>query len=268
MSAEAHLLEGDLDAALAQLEADVRADPAGSKHRVFLFQLLVVRGEWDRALTQLNVMGDMDSGTLGLVHTYREALACELLRKEVFAGNRTPLIFGEPQEWVALLLEALKQTAAGRHDGAAKLVGRALEAAPAISGRIDDQTFEWLADSDSRIGPLFEAVINGKYYWVPLDSVRELRIEAPTDLRDFVWAAAHFTWTNGGETVALLPSRYPGSEDDADPLVRLGRKTDWEEVSEGAFVGRGQKILMTDAGEYPLLDVRSIRFDDVQTDGS
>ncbi len=267
MSAEAHLLEGDLDAALTQLEADVRADPAKSKHRVFLFQLLVIRGEWNRALTQLNVMSEMDPGTLAFVYTYREALACELLRKEVFDGKRSPLIFGEPPEWVALLLEALKHTAAGRHAGAAQLVGQALDAAPVNSGRIDDQPFEWLADSDSRIGPLFEAVINGRYYWVPLVNVRELRIEAPTDLRDFVWAAAHFTWTNGGETVALLPARYPGSDDDTDPLIRLGRKTDWEEVADGTFIGRGQKTLMTDTGEYPLLDIRSIRFDDDQTDG-
>jgi len=267
MSAEAHLLEGDLDAALAQLEADVRADPANSKHRVFLFQLLVVRGEWKRALTQLNVMSEMDAETLGLVHTYREALACEMLRKEVFAGQRSPLIFGEPPEWVALLLEALKHTSEGRHDAAAKLVGQALDAAPATSGRIDEQPFEWLTDGDSRIGPLFEAVINGRFYWVPLVNVRELRIEAPTDLRDFVWAAAHFTWTNGGETVALLPARYPDSDTDADPLIRLGRKTEWDKVAEGTFIGRGQKTLMTDGGEYPLLDIRSIRFDDDQTDG-
>jgi type VI secretion system protein ImpE len=102
---------------------------------------------------------------------------------------------------------------------------------------------------------------------VPLVNVRELRIEAPTDLRDFVWAAAQFTWTNGGEIVALLPSRYPDSDSDADPLIRLGRKTEWDKVAEGAFIGRGQKTLMTDGGEYPLLDIRSIRFDDDQTDG-
>ena len=261
MSAEASLLEGDLDAALSQLEADVRANPADSKHRVFLFQLLVVRGEWQRALTQLNVMAELDAGTLGLVHTYREALACEMLRKEVFEGKRSPLIFGEPPAWVALVLEALKHTAAGRHDAASELTGKALDAADTSSGKIDDQPFEWMADGDSRIGPLFEAVINGRYYWVPLTNVLQLKIEPPTDLRDFVWAAAHFTWTNGGETVALLPARYPESDTDPDPLIRLGRKTEWDQVVDGTFLGRGQKTLMTDTGEFPLLDVRTIRFD-------
>ncbi len=268
MSAEAHLREGDLDAALSQLEADVRADPAASKHRVFLFQLLIIRGEWERALTQLNVMAEMDAGTLGLVHTYREALACELLRKEVFKGERSPLIFGEPGEWVALLLEALKQTAAGRYTEAASLADKALDDAPASGGHLDDQRFEWIADADSRLGPIIEAVINGRYYWVPVSNLRELTIEAPTDLRDFVWAAAHCTWTNGGETVALLPARYAGSDDDDDPLIRLGRKTEWEEVAESMFLGRGQKTLMTDAGEFPLLDIRKIRFDDGRADGS
>jgi len=262
MSAEASLIEGDLDAALSQLEAEVRANPADSKHRIFLFQLLAVRGDWDRALTQLNVMSEMDAATLGLVGTYREALACEMLRKEVFAGKRSPLIFGEPPKWIALVLEALKHTAEGRHDAASELVGKALDDADTNSGKIDDQPFQWMADGDSRIGPLFEAVINGRYYWVPLGNVRELKIEPPTDLRDFVWAAAQFTWTNGGETVALIPARYPESDSDPDPLIRLGRKTDWNQVIEGTFIGSGQKTLMTDTGEFPLLEVRTIRFDD------
>ena len=113
------------------------------------------------------------------------------------------------------------------------------------------------------IGPLFEAVINGRYYWVPLGNVRELKIEPPTDLRDFVWAAAQFTWTNGGETVALIPARYPESDSDPDPLVRSwGARPTGTRSSKGPFIGRGQKTLMTDTGEFPLLEVRTIRFDD------
>ena len=99
--------------ALDALQGQVRAEPSEARHRVFLFQLLSVLGQWDRALTQLNVAGEMDAGNLGMVQVYREALASEALRTEVFAGNRTPLIFGDPEQWVALLLEALKLSATG-----------------------------------------------------------------------------------------------------------------------------------------------------------
>ena len=41
----------------------------------FLFQLLAVQGQWDRALTQLNMAGEMDAAHLAMVQTYREAFA-------------------------------------------------------------------------------------------------------------------------------------------------------------------------------------------------
>ena len=60
MNAEESLRDGDLQATLDALQAQVRADPSDAKLRVFLFQLQCVLGQWDRALTQLNVAGDMD----------------------------------------------------------------------------------------------------------------------------------------------------------------------------------------------------------------
>lgn len=264
-TAEQHLQDGQLSDALAELQQQVRNDPADPKLRVFLFQLLTVMGDWERALNQLNVVAEMDAGTLAMAQTYREALRCEKLRLEVFAGKRQPLLFGEPSEWLAQLLEALRATAAGRHTQAEELRGRALEAAPAIAGRIDDQPFQWLADADPRLGPVLEAVINGRYYWVPIERVRSLALEEPSDLRDLVWLPAHFTWTNGGETVALIPSRYPGSETSDDDALRLCRRTEWRTIdaSDDAApqLGLGQRLLATDSDDYPLLAVRAIELD-------
>lgn len=61
-----------------------------------------------------------------------------------------------------------------------------------------------------------------------------------------------------GETVGLIPARYPGSEASADPLVQLGRKTEWQEGEAETWLGLGQRLLATDQGEYPLLDIRRI----------
>jgi type VI secretion system protein ImpE len=69
---------------------------------------------------------------------------------------------------------------------------------------------------------------------------------------------AGFTWANGGETVGLIPSRYPGSQASADPQVQLGRKTEWLEQESGIYLGIGQRMLATDQNEYPLLDIRRI----------
>ena len=91
MTAQELLREGQLDEALAALQQEIRQSPADAKLRVFLFQLLAVQGQWDRALTQLSVVGELDALALPMVQTYREAIRCEVLRSEVFAGKRTPL---------------------------------------------------------------------------------------------------------------------------------------------------------------------------------
>lgn len=257
--AERAVREGDLDTALALLQNQVRQEPAAAKLRVFLFQLLCVNGQWDRARTQLDLAADLDDGALALAQMYREAIQCERLRAEVFAGRKSPLIFGEPDQWLALLIESLLVTGSPRAGEAADLRARAFEAAPPTAGTVDGQPFEWIADADMRLGPVCEAVINGRYYWVPFAHVARIDLEAPADLRDFVWMPAHFGFQNGGEAVGVIPTRYPGSETAEDPLIRLARRTTWQEPAPGVFFGLGQRVLSTDAGEHSLMDIRSIQ---------
>jgi type VI secretion system protein ImpE len=252
------LREGKPDAAVAALQGRVRSEPANPKLRVFLFQLLCVLGEWGRARDQLKTLGELDGGSLPLVHLYGAAITCELLRREVFAGARTPVMLGEPLPWVARLLQALAAEAQGKGAEAKVLRDEALEQARAVPGTVDGQAFSWIADADSRLGPICEAVIDGRYYWVPFERLRSLALEAPSDLRDFLWMPAHLGLPNGGDIAALLPARYPGSESDPDGMIRLGRKTEWNEVAPETFHGRGQRMLATDSGEYALLNIRLI----------
>lgn len=253
------LQAADLAAALNQVQDQVRREPANSKHRIFLFQLLAVLGQWQRALNQLAVLGEMDAATLPMVQTYREALHCEALRAEVFAGRRSPLIFGDPQPWTALLLEALRLDAGGHHPQAREVRNQAFETAPATPGVVDEQPFTWIADADPRLGPMLEVILNGRYFWIPFQHIRVLTLETPTDLRDLVWLPGHFIWSNGGETVGLIPVRYPDSQNSADPAVQLARKTVWIEPFEDFYTGQGQRMLAGDTGEYPLLDLRRLQ---------
>jgi type VI secretion system protein ImpE len=257
-AAERAVRDADLDAALRYLQEQVRHRPADAKLRIFLFQLLCVLGQWERALTQLNVAADLDAQALGMAQMYRDAVQCERLRAGVFAGQRSPLIFGEPSEWLALLIESLLVTGTPRSQEATSLRARAFEAAPTSAGAVDGQPFEWIADADMRLGPVCEAVINGRYYWVPFERLTKVALEAPTDLRDVVWIPAHFQFSNGGESVGLIPTRYPGSEHAEDSQLRLARKTEWREVSPDVFTGLGQRQFSTDTGDHPLMDIRSI----------
>jgi len=258
MLAEQSLREGRVAEALAELQDSVRKAPDNAEYRVFLFQLLCVLGDWERARAQLKVLGELSAGALPLVHVYGTAISCELLRRDTFAGTRTPLVLGEPLPWVALLFQALSVAAQGRAAEATALRAEALEKANAVPGTIDGHDFDWIADADSRLGPVCEAIVDGSYYWVPFERIRSIRLEPPADLRDVVWMPARLGLANGGEATALIPARYPGSEADGDAMVRLARKTEWDEVAPDTFHGRGQRMFATAQGEYALLSVRHL----------
>jgi type VI secretion system protein ImpE len=258
MTALALFAAGDLAGCLAQLQSDVRRQPADGKLRVFLAQLLMVTGDWDRAMTQLAVASELDSAALPMLHAYGAAIQCERLRADVFSGARSPLVFGEPLPWIAAFLQALALEANGRGEQAASLRATALQSAAASAGTLNGTPFEWIADADSRLGPILEVLLNGAYYWVPFERIARVVIETPTDARDLVWLPAEITWANGGEAMGLLPVRYPGSERSADAAIRLARKTEWQTLSGEQYAGVGQRVLASDADEIGLLEVREI----------
>jgi type VI secretion system protein ImpE len=103
-----------------------------------------------------------------------------------------------------------------------------------------------------------EAIVNGRYYWIPFSRIASIRMEAPADLRDTVWMPAEFTWANGGEAVGLIPTRYEGTAARADDALRLARRTEWVEDGPAACTGLGQRMYATDVAEHALMDVRSI----------
>ncbi|HUI61217.1 MAG TPA: type VI secretion system accessory protein TagJ [Steroidobacteraceae bacterium] len=257
-AAEEKLRAGDLAGCLQELQAEIRRKPAESKPRIFLAQLLMVLGEWDRAITQLTVVGEMDASAIPMTRAYGSAIQCERLRASIFKGERSPLIFGDPEPWIALVVQALAAVAAGRTAQADEIRAQAYETAPAIAGTLNGTDFEWIADADSRLGPVLEVLLNGAYYWVPFQRIAAIRFETPSDLRDLVWLPAQFTWANGGEAMGFIPTRYAGSESDADSGVRLARKTEWTPIGSDAFAGRGQRVLATSADEVPLLEVREL----------
>ena len=253
----------NLSEELSRVQREVRAKPSDENLRTYLFQLLALQGNWRRALEQLQVCGQLSAKALPMAQMYREAIRCELLRADVFAGKRAPQILGEPPKWIGSLVQALERLGAGDVAAAATLRQAAFDDAPPSAGSINgDKPFEWIADGDSRLGPVCECIVNGQYYWVPFMRIRSLRIDAPVDLRDLVWAAGQLTLANGGSQIALIPARYPGSESAGDDALKLSRRTEWKDVGSDTYLGLGQKMLATDDAELSLLDIRSIELID------
>jgi protein involved in temperature-dependent protein secretion len=56
----------------------------------------------------------------------------------------------------------------------------------------------------------------------------------------------------------LLPAHTPFSWAHDDPLVRLGRVTEWEVLGDGREAPVGQKLLLVDDEVFPILELREL----------
>ncbi len=220
--------EGRLGEAIDALGAELRSDPTDAPRRTFLFELLCFAGQWDRAEKQLDVLGqggaDAARGTL----LYRSAVHAERTRQEMFTSGQMPLAPKEPT--------------------------------PA-AGTLNEAPFGSLTDADSRIGARLELFAAGQYTLLPWADIASVTIQAPKRLRDLLWIPAlvrtgpSFKGYELGEV--LLPALTPASSQHPDDAVRLGRMTVWEDAEDGE-VPWGQKLLLVDGEEFPILEVRSL----------
>ena len=141
------------------------------------------------------------------------------------------MVFGEPDQWLALLIESRLLVGRGEAAHSEELRLRAFEEAPASSGSIDGRPFEWIADADSRLGPVLEAIINGRYYWVPFARLSEVTTRgAGGPARPGV---------DAGAPAVRERRRVGGADSDALPglarrrptaRIALARKTAWERL--------------------------------------
>ncbi len=229
---------GKLDEAIQALGTSLRDNPTDSQRRTFLFELLCFSGEYERAEKQLEVLGQGGKNAMLGTLVYQGALHAERTRQEMFRTGTYP---------------------------------RGTPARP-VSGTLNGRPFTSLTDADPRIGARLEVYAAGQYTWIPFEHLVSIRMEAPKRLRDLLWAPAivrpgpGFRNYDLGEV--LIPSLAPLSSQHADREVRLGRVTEWEEMGDGEQVPVGQKLLLVDGEEFPMLEIRELQITTTPTDAS
>lgn len=256
------LKEGNLDAALSQAKGSVRDNPGDPEARARLFQMFCLNGEWDRADAQLDALLTSSSVQSPIWKQFQMLMKLERQRMAAHENATAPAIVGEPQDWMAGFAKAFELHQSGDVAAGAALRETALADAPAAAGQCDGVGFAWLMDGDGRYGPMLEAFLptEGDYCWIPLSLLTSVRISAPSQINHFVWAPAHFTWADGRVLHGFVPTRYVGSEKSDDPGHALARGTDWVDAGSEVFTGRGQRVLMSEDNDFPLLEIREARF--------
>lgn len=258
--ADTLLRSGDFDGARAALVEAVRAQPADQSARMFLFQLLAVAGEWEKARRQLQTLAQLSGEAQMLAVAYGQAIDAELERAEVFAGRQRAHQH-VASAWCDGVIDALEHQGAGRADQASVSRDAAFDLAPEMPGRFNGDSFDWIADADARFGPSFEVIIGNRYGLQPFDQIVSITSQGPRDLRDIVWYPVEIAFKSGQSAAAFLPARYPGTEFSADSAARLSRETRWDEKDWGE-AGLGQRLwTLSDGEDRGLLTLRNLRFD-------
>jgi type VI secretion system protein ImpE len=220
--------EGRLSEAIDALNQSLREDPTNLKSRLFLFELLCFSGAFERARKQLSAVTAADPEAAVSIAWYQEAVRAEEQRQEMFRKGEWPDEGDSPGS---------------------------------VSGTLNGNPFDDLRDADPRIGPRLEVIVGGRYTWMPMEHLANLRIEPPAKLRDLFWARGELKASDalggyGGD--ALFPVMTPLAWQHPDEAVRLGRITEWVELESGGEIPVGQKMLLVDGEDFPLLEVREL----------
>lgn len=265
--------QGSLAEHLAQAEAQVRQSPGQRDARWGLIELLCMAGQWERVDRHLRSFSQLFEDSERSVTHLSSLLDGERQRADVGAALAMPLPLAAAPTWMDDLAQALHCNARGDPEGADALRLSALERAHCPSGRCRfetaggpsrEQSFEWLADTDSRFGPVLELILQGDYHWLPFESIICLTLRAPQRLCDLVWSPVVLRYRDAQGTDQLIqahvPARYPGTSDECGEALLLGRLSRWQDVGLSGVFGLGQRCWMSEAAEWPQLDVRQIDF--------
>lgn len=250
---------GNLTAALDAQLAKVKASPADQAARFFLFELAVFAGDLDRARRQLDVLRFDDPKHTAAAGQYRAALDAEAHRRAVFAGTAEPKGLTAAPDHVKLRLEALPYLARGEHAEAKKRLDAANALVPAAPAEVNGAAADGLYDADERFGSVLEAFgTGGVYCWVPLEHVRRVVMNPPAAPRDVLLRPAQVVLADGLEGDVLIPGLYPGTHEQADDELRLGRATDWLGADGEVRRGVGGKLFLAGDRAVRLVELLTV----------
>jgi type VI secretion system protein ImpE len=251
---------GKLNEAIEQVTNEVKANPLDTSRRTFLFELLCFAGDWERAEKQLDVVGHQSTqAELGAM-IYRANIKAENERRRLFNEGVQPHFLKEPPAYIDLHISALNQARQGQLAEARATLNKAEEERPAISGKLNGEEFQDFRDYDDFVAPVLELIVKDKYVWMPFEQIKSIEIKPPKQLRDLLWASARVEALDGTIGEVYVPGLYSGTSEHSDDQARLGRVTDWQQLSDDLFRTVGLKMFRVDEEDKTLFEAQSVQF--------
>lgn len=259
-NAKTLLAEGNLDGATQAVLDHVKSAPTDIPARIFLFELALFGGNWERAAKQLDVIGHQDAGALIGSMIFRQNLAAEKDRSSFFGDGLKPGILAPPPGYIEDLLNANNRIREGSIFEARSILDTIEEERPAFACTVNGEAVEDFRDYNDPTMCVFEVFFKESYSWLPFENVVSIEFFEPKGLRDIYWRQAKVELNTGTSGEMFFPTLYAGSAKSEDDQIKLGRKTDWLDLGEDLFSGIGQKLYWMDGKDRSIMDLRTIEF--------
>ncbi len=258
--AKSQLDAGNLHEAVRLALESVKAKPTDVTARTFLFELSCFSGDWERAVKQLDVIGQQDVNAMIGAQIFKQNFMAERDRIKYFEDGLMPECLIEPPKYVEKLLVANNYVREGNIADARKVLDEVEEERPAFECSVNGQKVSDFRDYNDLTMCVFEAIVKESYAWLPFEHVTRIEFIPPKSLRDLYWLQTEVTMVNGTKGEMFLPALYSGSSKSENDQVRLGRMTDWRELGEDLYLGEGTKMFWFDGEHRSILDLKDIEF--------
>jgi type VI secretion system protein ImpE len=149
--------------------------------------------------------------------------------------------------------------AKGNGQAAQALLAEAEAQRPATPGKCDGVAFADMRDMDDVLAPVLEVItLGGTYAWVALSEVEWFELTEARSPVDQLWRTTKLSVREGPEGEVFLPCLYPGTAEQGDDQLRLGKGTDWTEPDAGPVRGLGQKMFAFDEQDRALFEIHRV----------
>jgi type VI secretion system protein ImpE len=255
------LLEsGNLSGAIEAALALVKANPTDGSARIFLFELSIFAGDWERAKRQLDVIGHQDTTAMIGSKIYEQCIIAEGKRADFFAKATKPEFLATPPDYIYGLLTANNRVREGNLTEARDFLDKTEEQRPALACKINGQDAEDFRDYNDLTSSILEVIIKDSYVWVPFEQIEKITFSAPKSLRDLFWLQANLETDNGTNGEVFIPALYNDSWRSSDDKLRLGKVTDWRDFGEDIYVGEGTKLFAIGGEHKSIFDMETLEF--------
>ena len=241
---------------ISYIETQLKEDPLNVSLKSSLIELLCINGELERADKQLNNIVQKHPDYLIGASNLRQLIRAEQSRQDCLLGKSVPSVFTELDAHIEAFMKLRVEM---NQDDKQNLSNTSLileNERPKVSVKLNEHDVAEIRDLDDTLGGFIEIFgTDGKYYIAQLSNIDYIHFKPVQSLIEQVWRRVELSIKDGPCGEAHIPLVYANSETDAE---KLGRETDWQEITTEVMTGVGQKMWFVNDQAMPMSDFRTL----------